>query len=396
MADKDITSMSALAQPTPGRAETLAQTYATELKISFPFGITALAFATASMAACFGLALVKSLLGLEPFYRPINPHVQAVIMWSLALGAVYALWQDRKRHRSIIPVALGAFATATLIATLYVHYYVLIEIMAYALLVIATILNQNIFLRVLNGTVRQQAGEIEALNRGLEAKVADQIHQIDRLARLKQFLAPQVADLVVSEGKDKLLDTHRRYIACLFSDIRGFTAVSEKIEPEEVIAILQAYHQQIGTLVTQHRGTIGYLAGDGLMVFFNDPIPCREPVLDAVKLALDIRAAFEELREPWLKRGQVIGLGLGVASGFATLGLVGLQGRTDYTAIGGAVNVASRLCDKAADGQILITQRAFLDIESRVEAESLGAFELKGVMTPVETYSVIGVIEPTN
>ena len=317
-------------------------------------------------------------------------------MWSLALGAVYALWQDRKRHHSIIPVALGAFATATLIATLYVHYYVLIEIMAYALLVIATILNQNIFLRVLNGTVRQQAGEIEALNRGLEAKVADQIHQIDRFARLKQFLAPQVADLVVSEGKDKLLDTHRRYIACLFSDIRGFTAVSEKIEPEEVIAILQAYHQQIGTLVTQHRGTIGYLAGDGLMVFFNDPIPCREPVLDAVKLALDIRAAFEELREPWLKRGQVIGLGLGVASGFATLGLVGLQGRTDYTAIGGAVNVASRLCDKAADGQILITQRAFLDIESRVEAESLGAFELKGVMTPVETYSVIGVIEPTN
>jgi len=132
------------------------------------------------------------------------------------------------------------------------------------------------------------------------------------------------------------------------------------------------------------------------MVFFNDPIPCREPVLDAVKLALDIRAAFEELREPWLKRGQVIGLGLGVASGFATLGLVGLQGRTDYTAIGGAVNVASRLCDKAADGQTLITQRACLDIEARGEAESRGAFELKGVMTPVETYSVIGVIEPTN
>jgi class 3 adenylate cyclase len=165
------------------------------------------------------------------------------------------------------------------------------------------------------------------LNKNLERKVEHQDHEIGRLARLKQFLAPQVADLVVSEGKDSLLDTHRRYIACLFCDIRDFTAVSEGIEPEEVIAILQAYHEAVGSLVLQHQGTIGYRAGDGLMVFFNDPIPCEEPVLDAVRLALEIRAAFNRIREPWRRLGHPIGLGVAIASGYATLGLVGFQGR---------------------------------------------------------------------
>ena len=211
------------------------------------------------------------------------------------------------------------------------------------------------------------------------------------LARLKQFLAPQVVDLIVSDERDRLLDTHRRYIACLFCDIRDFTAVSEDIEPEEVIAILQSYHSKVGSLVGEHRGTIGFRAGDGLMVFFNDPVPCEEPVLDAVKLALDIRAAFKELREPWSKRGHIFGLGLGIASGYATLGLVGFKGRADYTAIGGAVNIASRLCDKATDGQILITQRAYLDVETRIKAKSLGTFDLKGVKHAPEVYSIDGL-----
>jgi class 3 adenylate cyclase len=243
----------------------------------------------------------------------------------------------------------------------------------------------------LNRTVQQQSREIHLLNQGLEAKVESQVHEIDRLARLKQFLAPQVADLVVSDEKGKLLDTHRRYIACLFCDIRNFTAVSEDIEPEEVITILQGYHDKIGSLVAEHRGTIGYRAGDGLMVFFNDPVPCEEPVLDAVRLALDIRAAFDELREPWSKRGHVFGLGLGIASGYATLGLVGFKGRADYTAIGGAVNIASRLCDKATDGQILITQRAYLDVETRIQAKSLGPFDLKGVKLATQVYNIDGL-----
>jgi class 3 adenylate cyclase len=263
-------------------------------------------------------------------------------------------------HHNNLPFALAVVAAAVLVTTLYVRYAIEFEIMAYVLLVIAAVLNQNVFLSFLNARVRQQTSEIEALNQNLERRVEHQDHEIGRLARLKQFLAPQVADLVVSEGKDRLLDTHRRYIACLFCDIRDFTAVSEGIEPEEVIAILQAYHETIGGLVIEHHGTIGYRAGDGLMVFFNDPIPCEQPVLDAVRLALEIRAAFDRIREPWLKLGHPIGLGLGIASGYATLGLVGFQGRTDYTAIGGAVNIAARLCDRAVDGQILLSQRASL------------------------------------
>jgi len=141
----------------------------------------------------------------------------------------------------------------------------------------------------------------------------------------------------------------------------------------------------------EHRGTIGYRAGDGIMIFFNDPIPCEEPVLAAVQLVLAIRAAFEQLREPWSERGQPLGLGLGIASGYATLGLVGFQGRADYTAIGSVVNIASRLCDKAADGEILITQRAYIDVASQIKAKSLGGFDLKGVRNSVEIYGVLGL-----
>jgi class 3 adenylate cyclase len=314
-----------------------------------------------------------------------------VLMWGFALLAVGALWWDRRLHHNNLPLGLSAVAAAVLIMTLYVRYAIELEIIAYVLLVIAAVVNQNVFLTFLNSRVREQASEIDALNRDLERKVEYQGHEIDRLARLKQFLPPQVADLVVSDGNDKLLDTHRRYVACVFCDIRNFTSVSEDVEPEEVIAILQAYHERIGRLVTDYRGTIGYRAGDGIMVFFNDPIPCEQPVLDAVRLAVDIRSAFDEIREPWLKLGHPIGLGLGIASGYATLGLVGLQGRTDYTAIGGAVNVAARLCDQAADGQILLSQRAYADVETTVRVEHLGTFKLKGVRNEIEAYGVLGL-----
>lgn len=392
MVDEDLTRAAKLEHAPAARAEVLIPTQATELKVVLPFGTAALAFAIVSMAACAGSSLVGFFLGIEG-YTLISPHVQAVMMWGFGLLAVYALWRDRKRHHNNLPVALGGMAVVMLLGSLYVRYFVEVEIISYSFLTIAALLNLIIFMSALNRTVRQQAREIEVLNQGLEAKVESQVHEIDRLARLKQFLAPQVADLVVAEGKDKLLDTHRRYIACLFCDIRDFTAVSEDIEPEEVIAILQAYHDRVGSLVTEHRGTIGYRAGDGIMIFFNDPVPCEEPVADAVRLALAIRVAFDELREPWSKLGQAIGLGLGIASGYATLGLVGLQGRTDYTAIGGAVNIASRLCDKAADGQILITQRAYLDVEPRVQAKPLGAVELKGVKHATEVYDILGMNE---
>jgi class 3 adenylate cyclase len=387
----EIPASAAIPKHAPVRAKPFSPAQTTEVNAVLPFGMPALAFAIASMAACFGVILVELYLGMKPYSLGLNPHVQAVVMWALGLMAVRALWQDRKRHHSNIPVALGSIAVATLIATLYIRYFIEIEILSYVLLVLAAFSNLTIFLVVLNRTVTQQSREIKLLNQGLEAKVENQVHEIGRLARLKQFLAPQVADLVVSDEREKLLDTHRRYIACLFCDIRGFTAVSEDIEPEEVITILQSFHNMVGSLVGEHSGTIGYRAGDGLMVFFNDPVPCQEPVLDAVRLALDIRAAFEALRDPWSKRGHVFGLGLGIASGYATLGLVGFKGRADYTAIGGAVNIASRLCDKATDGQILITQRAYLDVETHVQAKSLGALELKGVKHAPEVYNIDGL-----
>lgn len=363
---------------------------ATEFKIVLPFGMPAFISAMISLATCYGSILVGLLLGIDSL--GLNPHVQAVLMWSFGLLAAIALWRDRRRHHNNLPVALAAVAVSILIATLYVRYAVEAEAFAYVLLVIATVLNQNVFLSFLNRKVVQQATEIGDLNRTLEHRVEDQGHEIGRLVRLKQFLPPQVAELVVSEGEQTLLDTHRRYIACLFCDIRGFTAASENVEPEEVITMLQAYHDCIGALVTQHNGTIGYRAGDGLMAFFNDPIPCDEPVWEAVRLALDIRTAFDEVRAPWLKLGHSIGIGIGIAGGYATLGLVGFQGRSDYTAIGGVVNVAARLCDKAADGQILLNQRAYVDVESRVQVDDLGPLELKGVRNPVQAFALEGVL----
>jgi class 3 adenylate cyclase len=382
MVDDDVSAPAVSSSASGAQAAMAGPTHAAELRVDLPFGILAFVFAIASLATCYVGILAAYLLGVEPL--SINYHLQAVLMWGFAFLAAYALWRDRRRHRNSLPFALAVVAAAVLVGTLYISYAIEFEIIAYVLLVIAAVLNQNVFLTLLNATVRQQASEIEALNQNLERKVEHQDHEIGRLARLKQFLAPQVADLVVSEGKDGLLDTHRRYIACMFCDIRDFTAVSEGIEPEEVIAILQAYHETVGSLVIEHQGTIGYRAGDGLMVFFNDPIPCEQPVLDAVRLALEIRAAFDRIRKPWRKLGHPVGLGLGIASGYATLGLVGFQGRTDYTAIGGAVNVAARLCDKAVDGQILLSQHAYVDVEPMVEAEPLGAFELKGVRNEVE------------
>jgi class 3 adenylate cyclase len=388
MADDDLRAPVVSSSAPLSQATTAESSLAAESKLNLPFGIPAFAFALASLATCYAGILAAYLLGLEPL--SINYHVQAVLMWGFALLAVFALWRDRRHHGNNLPFALAVVAAAVLVGTLYISYAIEFEIIAYVLLVIAAVLNQNVFLTRLNVTVRQQASEIDALNKNLERKVEHQDHEIGRLARLKQFLAPQVADLVVSEGKDSLLDTHRRYIACLFCDIRDFTAVSEDIEPEEVIAILQAYHEAVGSLVLQHQGTIGYRAGDGLMVFFNDPIACEEPVLDAVRLALEIRAAFNRIREPWRRLGHPIGLGVAIASGYATLGLVGFQGRADYTAIGGAVNIAARICDRAVDGQILMSHRAFLDVERMVDAEPLGALELKGVRNEVQVYSVHG------
>lgn len=364
---------------------------ATVLSLSLLLGAAAVLAALVSLAICYAGILASVVMGGDPLI--MNPHLQAVLMWGMAFVAVLFLLNDRRDHRANLPLALGVLALVMLVVTLYLGYDERMEAIAYVLLVIATLINQNLLLSCLHAKVQAQASEIEDLNRQLASKVARQESEIGRLGRLKEFLAPQVAEIIVADDKDALLETHRRYIACLFCDIRNFTAVSEEVEPEDVIAILQGFHDMVGRLIAKHGGTIGFRSGDGLMVFFNDPIPCDDPVLRAMRLALETRTAFNELRAPWHRLGHDIGLGIGIASGYSTLGLVGLQGRADYTAIGGAVNVAARLCDAATDGQILVSQRAYLDVEEQVRAEPLGSLKLKGFAKPVEIVSLEGLSE---
>jgi len=212
------------------------------------------------------------------------------------------------------------------------------------------------------------------------------------LDRLKRFLALDIADLITSTGKEAMLDSRRSYIATLFCNIRDFTALSERIEPEDLMSVLQGYHERLGRLVAQHQGTIGYRAGDELMVFFNDPIPCYDPVLRAVKLAIDMRDLFTETKKDWVKSGFDFGFGVGVASGYATLGVVGFVGCYDYTALGNAVNLSSRLCDKAKDGQILTDKRSYGNIDQHGNVKNSGPMEMKGIEAPVVTYSIASLV----
>jgi class 3 adenylate cyclase len=194
--------------------------------------------------------------------------------------------------------------------------------------------------------------------------------------------------MITSEGKEGLLDSHRRYIACPFCDIRDFTPLSESLEPEEVMEVLQVYHEKIGALIAASGGTIGFRAGDGVMVFFNDPLPCDHPSLEAATLALAMRDAFAEARRKWERLGSRLAIGIGIASAYATLGLVGDTGRRDYTAIGNVVNLASRLCNQATEDEILLDQRAFLDAEEWIIADAPRTLDLKGIGQAIQVFTL--------
>ena len=216
-------------------------------------------------------------------------------------------------------------------------------------------------IKALHDTVQEQAARLEAQsaqladwNRTLEQRVAEQLAELERVGRLKRFLSPQLADLIVSAGGEKLLESHRREITVVFCDLRGFTAFSETAEPEEVMGVLGDYHRAMGSLIFQFEGTLERFAGDGMMVFFNDPLPCPDPAARAVRMAVAGRERVRELTEAWRKRGHQLDLGVGIAMGYATLGKIGFEGRFDYGAIGTVTNLASRLCDEASAGQILI------------------------------------------
>jgi class 3 adenylate cyclase len=237
-------------------------------------------------------------------------------------------------------------------------------------------------------TIERQADELAGWNRTLEERVALQVDELERLARLRRFLAPQLAEVILSSGDESILESHRREVTVVFTDLRGFTAFAGSAEPEEVMAVLREYHQAMGELIFQYEGTLERFAGDGLMVFFNDPIPCDDHAARAVRMAVAMRDAVVTLARGWRKRGYQLGFGVGIAQGYATLGKVGFEGRFDYAAIGTVTNLASRLCDEAQSGQILVNGRAYLAVEDEVEAEPLEALTLKGFTTAVPAYNV--------
>jgi class 3 adenylate cyclase len=231
--------------------------------------------------------------------------------------------------------------------------------------------------------------EVQALNAGLESRVAAQVGELERLGRLRRFLSPQVADAVVSSGDSKMLSSHRALLGILFCDIRGFTAFCETAEPEETIEVLQTYHEEMGKLINAHGAGVDHRSGDGIMVIFNDPLPCDDPAGTAVRLALDMRARMAELCLGWKKLGHRLGFGVGISLGYATVGMVGSEGRYDYTASGTAVNLAARLCSEAADGDILLSPRAYMAVQGDFQVQSGGELNLKGIHTPIEVFRVL-------
>jgi adenylate cyclase len=231
--------------------------------------------------------------------------------------------------------------------------------------------------------------DLNRLNQQLEQRVADQVGEIDRMGRLRRFLPPQVADLIVASGTEKQLESHRREITALFCDLRGFTGFSESSDPEDVMALLRDYHAAIGQIIIKYSGTLERFAGDGVMVVFNDPVPVENPALQAVLMALEMRVAIGALIEKWRWLGHDLGFGIGIAHGFATLGTIGFEGRFDYAAIGTVSNVASRLCDEAKPGQILISPRVLLSVDKAVTVEPVGEFNLKGIRRPMAAYNVL-------
>jgi class 3 adenylate cyclase len=243
-------------------------------------------------------------------------------------------------------------------------------------------------IKALHDQVQEQALQLADWNRTLERRVAEQVDELERVSRLKRFLAPQVAESVVCAGNDRLLESHRCDVAIVFCDLRGFTALAETAEPEEVMDVLREYHAALGDIIHRFEGTLERFLGDGLMVLFNDPIPCADPAVRAVRMAVAMRDRVVAMAEQWRKRGHELGFGVGIAQGYATLGRIGFEGRFDYAAIGTVPNLASRICSEAKPGQILISQRVHSAVEDLAESEPLGVLTLKGLARPVQVYDV--------
>jgi adenylate cyclase len=240
-------------------------------------------------------------------------------------------------------------------------------------------------------TIKAQAAELAELNQTLEERVKAQVEELGRLRRLRRFLSPQLADAIVSSGDETILSSHRRQVAMFFADLRGWTSFVDAVEPEELMRVLCEFHDAIGRLVKRFDATVGFLEGDGVQLFFNDPIEIPDAPLRAVRLGCALREEMAQLTPVWQKRGYDLDFGAGIALGYATCGEVGFEGRSDYAAIGAVTNLASRLADEATGGQILIAQRLHAEVEGSIDAEPAGEFTLKGFQRPVAAFNVLGV-----
>ena len=243
----------------------------------------------------------------------------------------------------------------------------------------------------LRDEVQSQSVQLAEWNKKLEQRVQEQLSQLDRLGKLKSFFSPQLAESIINGGGEDLLKTHRREVVVAFLDMRGFTAFTDRSEPEEVMNVLADYHRVMGQLIVAHEGTLERFAGDGMMIFFNDPIKLDNPTVNAVRMALAMQEHFVPLRTAWQKRGYDLDLGIGIAQGYATLGAIGFDGRWDYACIGGVTNLAARLCSEAKAKQILTDTKSLARIEDMVQAEPLGELSLKGMAFPVPVFNVTGI-----
>jgi adenylate cyclase len=238
--------------------------------------------------------------------------------------------------------------------------------------------------------LQEQTEQLSSWNQLLEKRVTDQLVEIERIGRLQRFLAPQVAKMIASSDMPEAqLTSHRRDVTVVFCDLRGFTSFTESSEPEEVMAVLREYHESLGELIFRYEGTLERFLGDGIMIIFNDPIPCADHTERAVRLALDMRESVDRLAKAWHRKGHTLGFGIGIASGYATLGQIGFEHRREYTAIGSVTNLASRLCGEARSGQIVTSQRVFGSVEDSVEAAPIGDLTLKGFNRPIPAYDIL-------
>jgi len=242
--------------------------------------------------------------------------------------------------------------------------------------------------------IKRYHDTIKELNRTLEERVEAQVEELERFRKLQRFLSPQLADAIVSSGDESVLRSHRRELAMFFADLRGWTSFVDAAEPEELMRVLREFHDVIGRLVNRFDATVGFLEGDGVQLFFNDPIEIPDYALQAVRLGCTLREEMAELLPRWRKRGYDLDFGAGIALGYATCGEVGFEGRSDYAAIGAVTNLASRLADEATGGQILIAQRLYAEVEDDVEVEPAGEFTLKGFQKPITAFNVLSVREP--